>query len=301
MATDARISTSLPAHPKTKKLVRRLGPAGGWSLVCLFLWAASNRSDGDLSGLSDEDIELAADWDGEEGAFVRELIGTRFLDGEAGEYAIHDWAEHNPWAAGATQREHKARWNAAKRHHGVAEADRLVPEYAAIRNAGSNASSTDAADDQQAISMHEAQRSNAPSPSPSPSPSVEKRATRLPQDWVLPDEWAKWARDERPGLDVSATGDSFRDYWIAKPGKDGRKTDWLATWRNWVRNQRQPVAQGRPVLVSAMPQLTVESDAARKTRESLEAEQRRQSQQSGPTPEQLAQLRAIRNAVKAPQ
>lgn len=32
----------------------------------------------------------------------------------------------------------------------------------------------------------------------------------------------------------------FADYWKAKPGRDGCKLDWLATWRNWCRNQRAP-------------------------------------------------------------
>ena len=31
----------------------------------------------------------------------------------------------------------------------------------------------------------------------------------------------------------------FRDYWVAQPGAKGSKTDWLATWRNWVRTHRQ--------------------------------------------------------------
>ena len=167
MATDARISTGLPSHPKTKKLVRRLGPGAGWGLVCLFLWVASNRSDGDLSGMSTEDIELAADWDGHDGVFVKELCAVRFLDGTEGCYSIHDWAEHNPWAAGAESRSLKAKWNAAKRHHGPAEADRLVPEYAAIRNA----SSTDAAEDQQIESVPPLESSTAPSPYPSPYPT----------------------------------------------------------------------------------------------------------------------------------
>lgn len=78
------------------------------------------------------------------------------------------------------------------------------------------------------------------------SPSLrsgELRASRLPQDWVLPDEWRDWAASERKDLDPIKTAEQFRDYWAAKPGKDGRKTDWQATWRNWVRNQRaqQPV------------------------------------------------------------
>lgn len=31
---------------------------------------------------------------------------------------------------------------------------------------------------------------------------------------------------------------SFCDFWTGKPGKDGLKLDWFATWRNWVRNSR---------------------------------------------------------------
>ena len=50
--SDARLSASFPTHPKTKKLMRRLGAAGPWALVCLFLWARMNRADGDLSGMT---------------------------------------------------------------------------------------------------------------------------------------------------------------------------------------------------------------------------------------------------------
>lgn len=63
-------------------------------------------------------------------------------------------------------------------------------------------------------------------------------ATRLPLDWSPdPDELA-WAVRERPDIDPRAEAAKFRDYWTAKPGKDGRKTDWRATWRNWIRNSR---------------------------------------------------------------
>ena len=175
MATDARIAVGLPAHPKTKKLIKRLGQGAAWNLVCLFLWTAANRSDGDLADMSVEDIELAADWAGDDGAFVAALTDVRFLDCEAGgEFRIHDWDSHNPWAAGAEQRSFKARWNAAKRHHGEAEADRLVPEYAAIRNASSKADSKTPADapatGSKATADEQESPCNAPSPSPSPSP-----------------------------------------------------------------------------------------------------------------------------------
>ena len=83
------------------------------------------------------------------------------------------------------------------------------------------------------------------------APSAKSPAgTSLPRDWVLPAEWAAWARATRADLDPARVADEFRDYWVAKPGKDGRKADWEATWRNWVRKQRvDPV--GRPSFASA--------------------------------------------------
>jgi uncharacterized protein YdaU (DUF1376 family) len=68
-------------------------------------------------------------------------------------------------------------------------------------------------------------------------------ASRLPDNWQPTDAMIEFCKTERPDLKVQAIADSFRDYWIAVPGAKGRKADWLATWRNWVRNQRaQPGA-----------------------------------------------------------
>lgn len=79
----------------------------------------------------------------------------------------------------------------------------------------------------------------APQAAPPPTPAAPtKTGTRLPEDWALPNEWREWAVESRPDLDAEAVADSFHDFWVAKPGKDGRKADWFATWRNWVRNQK---------------------------------------------------------------
>lgn len=168
---DARISTALPAHPKTKKLVRKLGAAGAWYLVRLFLWAAENRSTGDLSGLSNEDLELAIDFDGEEGSFMSALVSVGFVDGAEGGYTIHDWAEHNPWAAGSEKRSEKAKWAALCKQHGRAEAATIMPEYA--RRLLESASSTQVAESSCAPSP-----SPSPSPNPSPLPTPEESADK---------------------------------------------------------------------------------------------------------------------------
>lgn len=62
-----------------------------------------------------------------------------------------------------------------------------------------------------------------------------ERATRIPDDFLLTPERRLVAEAER--LPAERTFATFRDYWVAKPGKAGRKLDWDATWRVWCRNQ----------------------------------------------------------------
>lgn len=73
------------------------------------------------------------------------------------------------------------------------------------------------------------------------------RASRLPKDWTLPDNWKAWALEAKPQWDstfVLETADRFRDYWIASP--KGSKLDWEATWRNWVRSTKDPISKPAP-------------------------------------------------------
>lgn len=66
----------------------------------------------------------------------------------------------------------------------------------------------------------------------------KSKGSRLDPNWQLPDDWAIWAKQTRPDLNINQIADGFRDYWIAAPGAKGIKADWSATWRNWVRNQK---------------------------------------------------------------
>lgn len=61
----------------------------------------------------------------------------------------------------------------------------------------------------------------------------------------LPEEWENFCKENRPELNPKAVFDQFRDYWIAQGGQKGAKVDWLATWRNWVRNQK--AVAGTPI------------------------------------------------------
>lgn len=183
MSADARLNTGFPGHTKTKKIKRKLGEPGCWSIVCLWLWAAHHRPSGDLSGLPDDEIESAADWNGDEGVFVSAMVSARYLDGDSGGYQIHDWQEHQPWLVGSDMRSLKARWNAVKRHHGKKEADRQVPEYAEIRSATSNAASnaTSTENDATSNATDTAQQCSVSSPSPYPRSKAEKHSSTASQ------------------------------------------------------------------------------------------------------------------------
>ncbi|WP_367346476.1 hypothetical protein [Stenotrophomonas bentonitica] len=216
MSTDARLSTGLPGHPKTKKLVRRLGPAAGWSLVCLILWARSSRPDGDLSGMTAEDIELAADWAGDNDALVRELASVGFLDGTEGAYQLHDWAEHQPWSAGAEARSEKAKWAALCRRHGRQEAAQLMPEYAAklLLAQPEHDNRLPVAGENVPVAGSSSAPSPIPSPSPNPSPKEETPHTPPADAGGVPpgkDKGTKASRTKRDKISFSAFIDACRE------------------------------------------------------------------------------------------
>ena len=96
------------------------------------------------------------------------------------------------------------------------------------------------------------------------SPSAQSAATktgssnttgaRLPKDWKLPKAWGDWAIAEHAGLtdeEVRRQAAMFADHWHAKAGKDGRKADWGATWRNWIRRAIEMPTTRRPSMAPA--------------------------------------------------
>lgn len=81
------------------------------------------------------------------------------------------------------------------------------------------------------------------------------RGSRLSGDWVLPDEWREFAKQEKgwSDHDVSAEANEFRDYWVAQSGQKGVKADWLATWRNWVRRSYRKPTRNRSLDEFGLP------------------------------------------------
>jgi uncharacterized protein YdaU (DUF1376 family) len=76
-----------------------------------------------------------------------------------------------------------------------------------------------------------------------PTGSSRKQGSRLPDDWELPDKCREWAIAQGCTR-VQAEVDKFRDYWRSVPGAKGRKADWEATWRNWIRKAMENMGGG---------------------------------------------------------
>lgn len=171
MNTDIRLSVGFWQHPKTRKTAKRLGLEGVRSLQILWLWAAINRPDGNLSGMDWEDIELAADWQGEEQAFFDFCLGIWIDDAQQG-YVLHDWKDHNSWASEADERSDKARFSR------LATVNREA--YDQMKAAGINAVSKDDYNRLATVQRPSDDRPTTvgrnvnapPTPAPAPSPAL---------------------------------------------------------------------------------------------------------------------------------
>jgi hypothetical protein len=95
-------TNALWTHIKFRKLCKWLEipePWGAGHLDALVYYVSQHRHDGNLSGLSDEDIEIAAMWtdrSGAAGAFADALRRVGFIDGDEGKSRMHDWEQWCP-------------------------------------------------------------------------------------------------------------------------------------------------------------------------------------------------------------
>lgn len=114
---DFRVKTSWRTSRKRKMLKRSLGVDAVLAIQDLWSYCASEREDGDLSGLSNEEIAAEADWDGDADEWIAVLVKLTLLDGAEGTYRIHDWEDHNPYVASGKPRSEAGEIAAHERWH----------------------------------------------------------------------------------------------------------------------------------------------------------------------------------------
>lgn len=102
----------------------------------------------------------------------------------------------------------------------------------------------------------------------------DARGSRLPNNWTATAEQGRWARAERPDLNIARECDAFRDYWIGCAGAKGVKLDWDATFRNWIRRATGPRfvnASDKPVnTAGSSPPVPVTKQSQREANEAVE-------------------------------
>lgn len=72
-------------------------------------------------------------------------------------------------------------------------------------------------------------------PTSLPAQRDRRQGTRMPDPFPVTAEMVTWVREKCPHVDGKRETERFEDHWRGKPGKEGRKVDWVATWRNWMR------------------------------------------------------------------
>jgi hypothetical protein len=278
MNTDFRIEVGFFAHHKTRRLIRRCGLAGPWSLLQLWEFAAINKPDGRLDGMSAEDIADAAKYEGDATEFVGALNEIGWLDRRGKTFTLHDWSEHQPHVTNAPLRKEIARqaavtrWRKSTSSNAQSNAPSM-PE-AMLIDAGSNAPSF-------LPSYHPNQPTNQPpdsaAPLRAPAPvHVFSCVGNGPRTWPVTEaDMARW-KLAYPNVDLR-TEIRRMDEWLRA---NNRKTAngmpkfvnrWLSKAQDSARSPAGPSRYGPQPVVTAPPRaeepnrlLTPEEIAARR-------------------------------------
>jgi len=74
---------------------------------------------------------------------------------------------------------------------------------------------------------------------------TKRTATRIPEDFWPSKELLQWQAEHFEEVDWKLETHKFVDYWSSVSGGKGMKTNWDATWRNWIRNNKKPKRTSR--------------------------------------------------------
>lgn len=228
-----RLWHDMPNDPKFRVIAKASGQPISLVIalyISLLVDASKNTESRGVTQCHDEDLAVTLDCDIAEIEQIKTAMQGRLLDGNT----ISGWDKRQPKRedSGGAERGSKS---AAERQAAKRERDRLAKE------------------EQEETQCHAVSRNVTTDKDKEESKpkSRDATATRLPADWKPDDLGLAFCKSERPDLDPTQTAARFRDYWAGIAGAKGKKLDWTATWRNWVRAENSPA---NPV-VRAVPSI----------------------------------------------
>jgi hypothetical protein len=248
------IEIDLPDHPKVRSIARTLGVSNYavvGMLVRIWGWFDRESSDGFVTQCVTHDIDDLTRCDGFANALL--AVGWLVIDPARG-LGVPAFESHHGNSA-------KKRLQTAARVNRFRERKRSNASNA-ITETKSNADVTQEVTPTEQNSTYKKKDQKKEHASPIGS--------RLPENFPSPAELS-WARTERPEVDADLELKKFRDHWLSKAGKDGRKADWPATWRNWIRNSRGTDANRSTSRKLSVVEQIEQNIADRKQREAAEA------------------------------
>lgn len=221
-----RLWQDMPTDPKWRTIARKSGQRiGDVMAVFNFMMVLAGEQAGSIEGWVDEDVATALDLDEADVAAIREAMQGRVLDGDA----LTGWEKRQPKREDDSAERVRKYREKSKAKGDVTQCNADVTQ----RNAPDTDTDTE---------------DNPPVVPPDRGTKPNPRGERLPDDWRPPDDAIAWARQNHPTTDLKSETEKFRDYWRAQPGAKGRKLDWPATWRNWIRSaaERRPQPRASP-------------------------------------------------------
>lgn len=249
-----KVDDSFHSHPKAT--ATSLAALGLW--VVAGSWSGNHLTDGFVP---DHVVRLLSRGSDE---LAGELVSAGLWKRTKGGYQFHDWDTYQPTKAGvlreraaATERQRRRREKKSSSEPvsetvtagvtGASRRDTAVSHGEVRVGSGYVSSSADSSVGTSVSSAHADAPGGAPATEESPpsSPAKLKRGGRIPADFVVTPEMVAWARVNAPDVDGRLQTAAFIDYWKGIPGQRGVKLDWVATWRNWMRD-KQERAQSRP-------------------------------------------------------
>lgn len=234
-----RFDDKFPRHRK----IEPLSDAAFRLHVHALFWSSEQLTDGYLPKNS---LDLAAPRRMKRPQkHVPELESAGLWEPAEGGWALHDFLDYQPskeqvTADRAKAAERQKRW---RERHGKTRDDSVSNGGSnGVTHGGSNAAPT--RPDPSRPELHTDQDDSAASP----PPEKPKKATRIPIPFEITAEMRAWAAEKASGVDLDAATEEFVDYWVGVGGQRGTKLDWVATWRNRMRDKQDRLPRANNVV-----------------------------------------------------
>jgi hypothetical protein len=212
-----KVDDTLGSHPKAR--AAGLAAMGLW--VVAGAWSSQHLTEGFVPDW------YVNSWPSGQKRAANLVQSGLWIEEDSG-FRFHQWDERNPSkeqveseraAARERQRRHRESKRDAGVSHGVTDG---VTNRTPTRPDPTRSSS--------------GTTSGGPKPEkPASIPRSRGVGTRIPDPFIIDEAMKDWAVDRGYTAEwCIAQTERFVNYWTAKPGKDGTKSDWRATWRNWI-------------------------------------------------------------------